>query len=139
MDPSVQRIVDAYNGRALDAFDPLLTEDVLLVRNDVKARGRDAFKAVVARLWQAFPDMHYSIDDAVVSNDRIALRWHARGTHQGEYLGVQGTGRSIGYSGITVFELSGGRIARTFVSADLLTLLRDLLQGRAMAEAEARL
>jgi steroid delta-isomerase-like uncharacterized protein len=138
MDPSVQRVVDAYNGRALDAFDSLLTDDVILARNGDKRHGRDEFKAVIARLWRAFPDIQYRIDDAVVSGDRMALRWEARGTHRGEYLGVQGTGRSVSYSGITFYELRDGRIAHAWVAADLLTLLRRLLEGQLPSAPETR-
>ncbi len=137
MDPFVQRVVDAYNGRALEAFDSLLTEDVVLVRDEEKAHGRDEFKAVVARLRRAFPDIRYRIDDAVLSGDRMALRWEARGTHQGEYLGVRPSGRAISYTGITLYELRDGRIARVWVSADLLSLLRRL-NGERSAAPEAR-
>ena len=138
MDPFVQRVIDAYNGRALEAFDTLLTDDVILVRDAEKAHGRDEFKAVLSRLFRAFPDLRYQIDDVVVSGDRMVLRWEGRGTHQGEYLGIQGTGRPITYRGITLYELRDGRIARAWVSADLLSLLRNLRgERRAAAEATA--
>lgn len=137
MDSFVQRVVDAYNSRTLEAFDSLLTDDVVLVRDEEKAHGRDEFKAVLARVKRAFPDLRYRVDDAVVSGDKMALRWEARGTHQGEYLGVQGSGRPISYTGITLYELRDGRIARVWVSADLLSLLRRLDVGR-RAAAEAR-
>jgi steroid delta-isomerase-like uncharacterized protein len=137
MDPFVQRVVDAYNSRTLEAFDSLLTDDVVLIRDEEKARGREEFKAVLARLRRAFPDLRYRIDDAVVSPDRLALRWEARGTHQGEYLGVQASGRPVSYTGITLYELRDGRIARVWVSADLLSLLRRLNEER-RATAEVR-
>jgi steroid delta-isomerase-like uncharacterized protein len=137
MDSFVQRVVDAYNSRTLEAFDSLLTDDVVLVRDEEKAHGRDEFKAVLARVKRAFPDLRYRIDDFVVSGDKMALRWEARGTHQGEYLGVQGSGRPISYTGITLYELRDGRIARVWVSADLLSLLRRLDVGR-RAAVEAR-
>jgi predicted ester cyclase len=72
----------------------------------------------------------------IVSGDRMVLRWQGRGTHQGEYLGVQGTGRPISYRGITLYELRDGRISRAWVSADLLSLLRSL-RGERKASAEA--
>jgi steroid delta-isomerase-like uncharacterized protein len=138
MDPFVQRVIDAYNDRTLEAFDSLLTDDVVLVRDEEKARGREEFKAVLGRLRRAFPDLQYRISDVVSSGDRMALRWEARGTHQGEYLGVQGTGRSVTYGGITLYELRDGRIARVWVAADLLSLLRRLQGGRPAAASEAR-
>jgi steroid delta-isomerase-like uncharacterized protein len=137
MHPFVQRVVDAYNSRTLEAFDSLLTDDVVLVRDEEKAHGRDEFKAVLARLRRAFPDIQYRIDDVIFSEDRLALRWEARATHQGEYLGVKASGRPISYTGITMYELRDGRVARAWVSADLLSLLRRL-SGERKAEVEAR-
>jgi hypothetical protein len=43
MDPFVERLVDAYNSRTLESFDALLTDDVVLVRDEEKARGREEF------------------------------------------------------------------------------------------------
>jgi steroid delta-isomerase-like uncharacterized protein len=138
MDPFVQRLVDAYNGRDPRAFDSLLAADVILVRDGEKARGRDAFNAVLSRVRRAFPDIQYRIDDVIVSGDRIALRWEARGTHQGEYLGVPPTGRAMSYTGITLYEMADGVVTRAWVSADLLSLLRRLKGEReVMAEARA--
>jgi steroid delta-isomerase-like uncharacterized protein len=112
MDPFVGRLVDAYNSRTLESFDALLTDDVVLVRDEEKARGREEFKGVLGRLRRAFPDIRYTIDDVIQSGDRLVLRWEARGTHQGEYLGIQPSGRAIRYSGVTVYEASTPSPAR---------------------------
>jgi steroid delta-isomerase-like uncharacterized protein len=139
MDAFVQRLIDAYNSKALDSFDALLTDDVVLIRDEEKAHGRAEFKAVLTRLRRAFPDIQYRIDDVVSAGDRLILRWEAQGTHQGEYLGVQGTGRPVSYTGITEYELRDGRIARIWVAADLLSLLKRLSGGRPLAaQPEAR-
>ncbi len=140
MDPFVQRLIDAYNSRTPEAFDALLTDDVVLVRDEEKARGRDGFKAVLARLRRAFPDIQYKIEDVLLTGDRLALRWEARGTHQGEYLGVPATGRPMSYTGITMYELRDGKVSRAWVAADLLSLLRRLTeasQSKAAPEARA--
>jgi len=129
----VQRLVDAYNRRRLDEFDALLTDDVVLERDEEKAHGREAFKAVLARLQRAFPDIAYRIDDTIVAGDKIVLRWHANGTHKGEYLGVAPTGRPMSYTGVTIYELRGDRVARIWVNADLLSLLRRMREERAGA------
>jgi predicted ester cyclase len=92
---------------------------------------------VLGRVRRAFPDIRYRIEDVIQSGDRLALRWEARGTHQGEYLGIQPSGRAINYTGITLYELRDGKIARIWVSADLLSLLRRL-KGERAATAEAR-
>lgn len=138
MSPFVRRLVDAYTERSLDDFDDLLTDDVVLVRDEEKAHGREEFKAVLRRLRRAFPDIQYRIDDVIVAGDRIVLRWQAKGTHRDEYLGVAATGRPVSYTGVTIYELRDDRIARIWVAADLLSLLRRLHAVRAGAAPEAR-
>jgi steroid delta-isomerase-like uncharacterized protein len=136
--PLVARLIEAYASPTLDEFDALLTEDVVLVRDGEKAHGPAEFKAILARLRRAFPDLEYRIDDVIAAGDKLVLRWAANGTHQGEYLGVPASGRAVSYTGITVYELRGERVARAWVSADLLSLLRRLREGRPDARPEAR-
>jgi ketosteroid isomerase-like protein len=50
-------------------------------------RGPTAFKPFWAQLRRAFPDIHFTIDDAVSEGNMVAARWTARMTHRGEYLG----------------------------------------------------
>ena len=136
--PYVKRLVEAYNSRTLEDFDSLLSDDVVLVRAGEKAHGRDEFKRVLQRLRRAFPDIQYRIDDAIESGDRIALRWEANGTHRDEYLGIPATGRNARYSGVTIYELRDGKIARVWVAADLFSLLRSLTESRAASPPDAR-
>src|SRR5437763_9031007 len=85
IDPFVRKVVATYNSRRVEAFDELLTEDCVLMRNGVEALGRDAVKGVLANLYRAFPDIEYTVDDVLVSGDKMALRWHGSGTHRGPY------------------------------------------------------
>jgi predicted ester cyclase len=48
------------------------------------------------------------------------------GTHQGEYLGLPPTGRSVTYNEIFIFRFEAGRIAETWGVVDLLAQLRQL-------------
>ncbi|MBS2027754.1 MAG: ester cyclase [Deltaproteobacteria bacterium] len=122
----IQKVIDTYNSHEIQRFDALLTDDCVLVRNGEGAVGRDAVKKVLAKLYAAFPDITYRIEDVITSGDKVALRWLGEATHRGAYLGVPATGRSIRYGGITVFERAGERISRIWVSADMLDLMRKL-------------
>jgi steroid delta-isomerase-like uncharacterized protein len=125
-DPFLRKLISAYNSHRPEEFDSLFTEDCVLVRNGVEARGLAAVKEVLAKVYRAFPDIEYRIDDAVAAGGKIALRWQGRGTHRGEYLGLAPTGLEVSYDGITIFETRGDRIARLWVSADTLGLARRL-------------
>jgi steroid delta-isomerase-like uncharacterized protein len=126
--PFLRRVLDTYNSRRPEAFDALLTEDCALVRDGVEAGGREAVKRVLAQLYRAIPDLEYRIDDAVSSGEKTAIRWEGHGTHRGEYLGISPTGRAMSYGGITFFETRGDRIARIWVSTNLVERLRSVAE-----------
>jgi steroid delta-isomerase-like uncharacterized protein len=128
-DPFLKKLVAAYNGHKPDAFDELCTDDCVLMRNGVEALGRDAVKGVLAKLYKAFPDIEYVIDDVIVSGDKVGFRWHGTGTHKGDYFGIPPSGRPLQYDGITLYELRGGKVARIWVSANMLGVVRDLGAG----------
>jgi steroid delta-isomerase-like uncharacterized protein len=136
--PFLRRVVDTYNSHRLDAFDALLTEDCVLVRDGAEARGRESIKRVLAQLYRAIPDLEYRVDDALSAGDRTALRWEGRGSHLGEYLGIPPSGSAVSYTGITIYETRGDRISRIWVSTNLLERLRSLAQAAQASPGQPR-
>jgi uncharacterized protein (TIGR02246 family) len=134
----VKKIVGVYNGHKVEAFDEILTDDCVLVRNGAEASGKQAIKEVLAKLYKAFPDIEYEIDDVLVAGDKLALRWSGHGTHKGDYFGIAPTNREASYDGITLYELKGDKIARIWVSTNIFGLLRDLGAKATMEQPEAR-
>jgi steroid delta-isomerase-like uncharacterized protein len=136
LDGFVRKVIDVYNSHDLARFDALITDDCVLVRNGIEARGREEVKRVLAKIYSAMPDIEYRIDDVIASGDKLALRWSGSGTHRGEYLGVPATGRVLSYDGITVYERRGDLLQRIWVTANLIGLLRQLT-ARAPSQPEA--
>jgi hypothetical protein len=56
---------------------------------------------------QAFPDWHAGQEAHIAEGDLVAERFTARGTHQGELLGVAPTGREVVLAGINIFPRPG--------------------------------
>ena len=136
-DPFVRRVIDVYNGHRVEAFNELLTDDCVLVRNGAEANGKEAIKRVLDRLYRAFPDIEYTVDDVLVAGAKMALRWQGRGTHRGEYQGMAPSGRQVTYDGITIYELRGDRIARIWVSTNVIGVMRSLQAEAPQPEARA--
>lgn len=79
----------------------------------------------------AFPDMQFSRDSTVQQGQRVAVRWSARGTQRGELVlprvTVPATDRWVETMGISLFEMSDGRILRrVWASSDGLEMLYQL-------------
>ena len=61
-------------------------------------------KEVFGRLRRAFPDLHVAVEDLVAEGDRLVSRNVVTGTHQGEYMGLSPTGRSVAYDEIFILH-----------------------------------
>lgn len=81
---------------------------------------------LISLLRGAIPDYRQEILDIFSVGDRVAMRWVARGTHQGELLGAAPTGNAIEVNGINLYRIAEGRIAEVWQLTDLAGLLRQL-------------
>jgi steroid delta-isomerase-like uncharacterized protein len=56
-------------------------------------RGPEGQRQVNERLWSAFPDMEFEVEDVLVADDRVAAIGTMRGTHRGEFMGIRPTNK----------------------------------------------
>jgi predicted ester cyclase len=86
----------------------------------------EAAKQEASDFRRGFPDVVSTIEDLVAEGDRVAARWRARATHQGEYVGVPPTGKEVEFTGISVYRIEGGRIAESWTVEDQVGLMRQI-------------
>jgi steroid delta-isomerase-like uncharacterized protein len=90
------------------------------------ATGAEALKVVFLTLHRGLPDLRVTVEDLIAEGDKVVSRNSVTGTHLGEYLGLQPTGKSISYNEIFIFRFADGRIAETWGVVDGLSQLRQL-------------
>jgi predicted ester cyclase len=76
--------------------------------------------------FAAFPDMQATIEDQIAEGDMVVTRWTARGTHQGELMGIPPSGIAVAVTAIVIDRIVGGKIAETWTSYDALGLLQQI-------------
>jgi steroid delta-isomerase-like uncharacterized protein len=88
----------------------------------------------VEMLRSASPDIHQTIEDLVAEGDKVACRWSAHGTHQGDLMGVAATGKAITITGIAIFRVVNGKIQEEWAYSNTLDVMQQLgvgpLQGQ---------
>jgi steroid delta-isomerase-like uncharacterized protein len=89
-------------------------------------RSRDQRKKDIQMYRAAFPDLVNKIDEVAAAGDKVLVRWSARGTHKGPFLGVSPTGKPFKTQGITVFTFKNSKIIEEWTQWDALGLVRDL-------------
>ena len=81
------------------------------------------FKQLWHNLRAAFPDIRVTIHDTVEQGDKVAARWTANMTHQGNFLGFAASGRAASITGISFQRIEDGKIIEGWDNWDQLGLL----------------
>lgn len=84
------------------------------------------FKQFAGMFWSAFPDLKHTIEDMVAEGDRVAVRLTARGTHQGDLMGIPPTGKHVVIPAISVLRIVGGRVAEQRAIFDQMGMMQQL-------------
>ena len=84
----------------------------------------------VSQFLVSFPDLQHTVEDMIAEGDRVAVRFTARGTHQGQWLHIAPTGTSIEYTGVTVARIREDKIMDHQTWWDKAGLLDQIEKGK---------
>ena len=121
----VRRYFDeAWNQYKIDVCDEICAPEFeFSIPTHPGAKGPDGMKTEITMLHNAFPDIHFYVEDIFGDEERVACRWTARGTHLGEFIGNKPTGRRFWIEGIGSYRLKDGKLVENLVNEDSLNLL----------------
>ena len=88
--------------------------------------GPEGTKQLITVYRNAFPDVHFTIDEQIAEGDKVMTRWTAHGTHQGELAGLPATGKSSTVTGIAVDRIMNGKIAESWGIFDQFGMMQQL-------------
>jgi len=88
--------------------------------------GLSGLKDVIRAMRTGFPDIVFSIHEQVSEGSKVVSRFEWTGTHEGEFLGIAPTGRSVKVWGMVIDRLEDGRIKETRILMDTLGLMGQL-------------
>ena len=120
-------IEETINQGQIDSVGQFVWEDVTeQVPFPGQGPGLEGLKDVLRGMRAAFPDLYFSVEEQIAGGDKVLTRFEWTGTHQGEFLGVPATGRSVRVWGMVVDRLQAGRIKDTRIIMDALGLMMQL-------------
>ncbi len=125
----LQRFIDdVINAQDLDrALVELVAEDfVELNPLPGQGSGRDGLADVLQMLFTGFPDLHWTVQDTLVENDRVMGFSTWTGTHQGEFMGISATGRPVTVEAWTLDRYRDGIFVESRIIMDVAGLLGQL-------------
>ncbi len=88
--------------------------------------GLVGYKEMVGAFRAAFPDLRVKNEDVIVEEDKVVVRWTARGTHNGQLMNIPATGKQVALKGIDILRVNNSRIAERWGEFDTLGMLSQL-------------
>jgi predicted ester cyclase len=115
------------NAAAMALFDELAVPDYVFHGGSGKDDHslRD-YKKRLNAVYNAFPDLHFTLDDMIVEGDKVANRWTLTATHKGEFEGIPATNKKVKIWAISIDRLAGGKFVESWERFDTLSLMQQL-------------
>ena len=87
--------------------------------------GPDEVRGTFEWLRGGFSDLRVEVEDLIAEGDKVVARIRMTGTHDGEFVGLQPTGRTWNYEHIHIFRLAEGKILEHWaVREDLKAMIQ---------------
>ncbi|MCJ7581410.1 MAG: ester cyclase [Candidatus Aminicenantes bacterium] len=114
-------------GNFLEIIDEFAAPDVIYhYPNNNDISGLETIKLNYAQFHKAYPDMKHTGAFQVAEGDLVASRATWRGTHKGNWMGVEPTDKVITFTLIEVFQVKDGKIMEAWIEFDYLGWLQQL-------------
>lgn len=123
-----RRVFDEiWSGGKLEVADELLAPDFVGRPAGMEpVIGPEGAKAFIGRLRTGFPDIAFTVEDMIAEGELVATRWTATGTHRGDFMGVEPTGRQVTFTGTTILRIRDGVVREGWTQLDALGLLQQI-------------
>jgi steroid delta-isomerase-like uncharacterized protein len=125
---AMKRLYDLISAGDIDGFGELLADD-FVEHEEMPGleRSKEGVKQLFHMYRAAFPDLRMEPQDVLVSGDKAVARVRATGTHQGEFLGMAATGKSVDVQLIDITRFGDDGLASEHWGIfDALTMMQQL-------------
>ena len=125
---TIRRLYELISAGDIDGFGELVADDFV---EHEESPGLEPTKEGVKQFFHmyraAFPDLRMEAQDILVSGDKAVARVRATGTHQGEFLGMPATGKSVDVQLIDIIRFGDDGLAHEHWGVfDALAMMQQL-------------
>ena len=121
-----QLIEEGFNRGHLEALDALVTPDFRENQRGFPSPDLAGLKGGIQGLRHAIPDLRLEVEDTIVEGDKVCFRLVGKGTHQGQFGPVPGSGKQVSVDVIDMCRFRDGRIAEHWGVADRMGVVEQV-------------
>ena len=118
--------VEMINTHNPDLEDRFLAEDYINHEALFSAEGREANQQFWAAYFNGLPDVKVTMEDLVISGDRVVGRFTYRGTHTGDLVGIPATGKPVEMRSIDIWRVQDGMFAEHWDEINAMQMFQQI-------------
>lgn len=124
---------EIWNEKKQESFDTYYVEDLKSHGFGADDGDLETYKQWYGLITGAFPDIQFELGEVFADEHMTAATWTATGTHEGDFMGIEPTGKSGSVTGISVNRIEDGKIAETWMNFDSLEMMEIVGAAKGMA------
>ncbi|MEP7324172.1 MAG: ester cyclase [Saprospiraceae bacterium] len=121
---------NSYNKHDLQkSFDDFISKDLV---NRTMGGGMDREKwlnfdeSVIA----ACPNLKMTVKEQMAEGNKVITHWISEGTHTGDFMGMTGTDNAIRLEGVSIDQISKGKIKEHLAIADFTQFIQQFAEKK---------
>jgi predicted ester cyclase len=116
---------EVLNEGQLQVFDELADPSFISYLADGSGIGLDVYKQAIRGTLAAIADLHVSIEDQIMENDKVVTRWKAKGTPKVEFAGIKPNGGPVTITAIHIHRIQDGKLMEHWEAINLHAINQD--------------
>lgn len=120
-------IQEVINNKNLEAANDIVAEDFIEhLPFPGQGPGREGLKFALQSMFTGFPDMNWTVQEQVAEGEKVVTRFTWTGTHQGEFMGIPPTNKTVEVWGIVIDVVRNNLFDESRIIMDSVGLLHQL-------------
>ena len=115
-------VEEIFNARKTEMAKNFLTPDIIYHGMAEEVKGLEEFKRWLAEDLSAFPDMKVTILDDLGEQNKVAIRWTLKATHEKDFADFPATHKKFDTRGVEILHFEGDKIKEAWTVSDLSVL-----------------
>ncbi|TSJ36316.1 ester cyclase [Mucilaginibacter corticis] len=88
--------------------------------------GPEGYAKFFGKMRTAFPDMKLAVEQLTADDDTVSFAYRVTGTHEGDFMGHPGTGKTINVRRMQISKFVDGKMTERWGISDELGILKQI-------------
>ena len=115
-------VEEIFNARKTELVKNFVTPDIIYHGMGEEVKSLEEFKQWVAEDLSAFPDMKITVVDEFGEENKLAIKWTLKATHEKDFADFPATHKKFEAQGVEILHFEGDKIKEAWTFSDLSVL-----------------